>query len=57
MSRIGKLPIEIPMGVDVQLDGSHVIVKGPNGTLERTFSPLVTISKEENQIKVTRDTD
>lgn len=57
MSRIGKLPIEIPNGVDVQLNGSHVIVKGPNGTLERTFSPLVTISKEENQIKVTRDTD
>jgi large subunit ribosomal protein L6 len=57
VSRIGKLPIEIPNGVDVQLNGSHVIVKGPNGTLERTFSPLVTISKEENQIKVTRDTD
>jgi large subunit ribosomal protein L6 len=57
VSRIGKLPIEIPTGVDIQVDGSHVIVKGPNGTLERSFSPLVTISKEENQIKVTRDSD
>ena len=57
MSRIGKLPVEIPAGVDVQLNGSHVLVKGPNGTLERTFSPLVNIRKEENQIIVTRDSD
>jgi len=57
VSRIGKLPVEIPAGVDVQLNGSHVLVKGPNGTLERTFSPLVNIRKEENQIIVTRDSD
>ena len=57
MSRIGKLPVEIPAGVEVQLNGSHVVVKGPNGTLERTFSPLVSINKEENQIIVTRDSD
>jgi len=57
VSRIGKLPVEIPAGVEVQLNGSHVVVKGPNGTLERTFSPLVSINKEENQIIVTRDSD
>lgn len=57
MSRIGKLPVEIPAGVEVQLNGSHVVVKGPNGTLERTFSPLVNINREENQIIVTRDSD
>ena len=57
MSRIGKLPVEIPAGVEVQLNGSHVVVKGPNGTLERTFSPLVSINKDENQIIVTRDSD
>ena len=57
MSRIGKLPIEIPAGINVDLNGNHVTVKGPHGTLERTFSPLVTIKKEENQIIVTRDSD
>lgn len=57
MSRIGKLPVEIPAGVNVELKGSHVTVKGPNGMLERSFSPLVSIKKEENQIIVTRDSD
>jgi len=57
VSRIGKLPIEIPAGINVELNGSKVTVKGPNGMLERSFSPLVTIKKEENQILVTRDSD
>ena len=35
MSRIGKAPITVPSGVDVTIDGSHVTVKGPKGTLER----------------------
>ena len=57
MSRIGKLPIEIPTGINVELKGTHVSVKGPKGTLERSFSPLVKIKKEAEQIIVTRDSD
>jgi len=57
VSRIGKLPVEIPAGVEVELKGNNIKVKGPNGTLERSFSPLVTVKKETNQIVVTRDSD
>ena len=57
MSRIGKLPIDIPSGSSVELDGSHVSVKGKSGGLERSFSPLITISKEGEQIIVSRSSD
>jgi len=57
VSRIGKLPIDIPSGIDVDLDGSRVTVKGPNGVLERTFSPHIEIKKEADQIIVTRESD
>ena len=52
MSRIGKLPVEIPEGVNVELNGSKVTVKGPKGTLQREFSPYVEIKKEENKVLV-----
>lgn len=57
MSRIGKLPITIPSGVDVKLDGHHVTVKGTNGSLERSFSPLIKINQEGDQIIVTRESE
>jgi large subunit ribosomal protein L6 len=57
VSRIGRLPIEIPAGVQVQLNGSAVSVKGPKGELHRTFSSLVGIKMEENRVVVTRDSD
>ena len=57
MSRIGRLPVEIPSGVDVKIDGSHVQIKGPKGELEYTFSPDLTISEEEGQIVVTRPSE
>ena len=57
MSRIGKLPIEIPGGINIELNGNKVSVKGPKGELKRSFSPLVKIEKNENQIIVTRDSD
>jgi len=57
MSRIGKLPIAIPAGVDVAIDGSTVTVKGPKGTLTRQFHPNISIEKSEATINVTRPDD
>ncbi|MDY6873108.1 MAG: 50S ribosomal protein L6 [Chloroflexota bacterium] len=57
MSRVGKLPIEVPAGVDVKIDGSYVHVKGPKGELEWTFSPEMTIKQDDGVITVERPTD
>ena len=58
MSRIGRMPVAIPAGVTVQIaDGNHITVKGPKGTLEKTFSERMTFTVEGNQILVTRPTD
>jgi large subunit ribosomal protein L6 len=57
MSRVGKKPIEIPSGVTVTVNGNTVTVKGPKGELTRTFHPDMTITLEDNMIKVTRPSD
>ena len=57
MSRIGKKPVQIPAGVTVTVDGTHVAVKGPKGELERTFSELLTITQEGEESLVTRNDD
>ena len=58
MSRLGRKPIAIPAGVDVTIaDGNVVTVKGPKGTLTETFNGRMTITKEGNEIHVTRPTD
>ena len=57
MSRIGKLPIPVPSGVDVTLTGSHLSVKGTRGTLERSLSPQMQIAVDGGVITVTRPTD
>ncbi len=57
MSRIGKQPVAIPEGVDVKIDGNTVTVKGPKGELTRTFSNILTIAQEGNEIIVTRPDD
>lgn len=57
MSRIGKLPIGIPSGVDVQIEGNVVTVKGPKGSLTRELHPEINIVQENQQILVTRPDD
>lgn len=57
MSRIGKKPIPVPKGVTVQIEGTHVLVKGPRGTLEQDFRPEVNIAQEDGQIVVTRPSE
>lgn len=57
MSRIGRMPIEIPAGVDVKLDGHNMTVKGPNGTLSSSFHPNMIIEKEGSTITVKRPND
>ena len=59
MSRIGRLPVAIPAGVEIQVDEKEnkVTVKGPKGTLTRTFSPAMTLKQEDGHITVTRPND
>ena len=52
MSRIGKKPIEIPQGVQVQIEGKRVMVKGPKGELSREFADELKIEKNDNHIVV-----
>jgi large subunit ribosomal protein L6 len=57
MSRIGRLPIAIPAGVDVTIDGRTVTVKGPKGELSRELHPDIAVSREDGSIVVTRPTE
>lgn len=57
MSRIGRMPIEIPAGVEVKINGNEVTVKGPKGELKETFHKDITIAVEGNVINVTRPSD
>lgn len=57
MSRIGKMPITVPAGVDVKIDGTTVTVKGPKGELTRSFPETMMIEQEGEQITVKRPND
>lgn len=57
MSRIGRAPITIPDGVEVKIDGSDVMVKGPKGQLNDSFSPEMEIVMEDGAVLVKRPTD
>ncbi len=57
MSRIGRLPIAVPAGVDVTIDGSQVTVNGPRGTLSRQLHADMLVNREEGMIVVSRPTE
>ena len=58
MSRIGRAPITIPAGVELNItEGNHVTVKGPKGTLERQLAPQMSLEVEGNVVHVKRPND
>ena len=57
MSRIGKLPIPVPAGIDVKIEDTAITIKGPNGTLTQVFPKEITVALEDGQIIVTRPDD
>ncbi len=57
MSRVGQKPIPVPSGVDVTIDGSHVAVTGPKGTLELDAPEDITVARDGDEIVVTRPDD
>lgn len=57
MSRIGKMPIAVPSGVTVNIDGNEVTVKGPKGELKRAFHPDMSIVAEGSTLRVMRPDD
>jgi len=57
MSRIGRAPIPVPDGVDIQISGQHVTVKGPKGELAHTVVQPIGIEQADGELRVTRPTD
>ncbi|MBP3502723.1 MAG: 50S ribosomal protein L6 [Clostridia bacterium] len=57
MSRIGNKPITVPAGVEVKIDGQHITVKGPKGTLERDIHKNMSVTMDGNVITVSRPND
>jgi large subunit ribosomal protein L6 len=57
MSRIGRMPIPLPQGVEVNIKGNEVTVKGPNGELSRSLDPAMLISVDDRTVIVSRPSD
>jgi large subunit ribosomal protein L6 len=57
MSRIGRLPVPIPAGVEVAVDGRRLTVKGPKGELSRELHPDMLVAREDDRIVVSRPTE
>jgi len=57
MSRIGKLPISLPKGVTVTLNGQEVVVKGPKGELKQEVNPIISVEVKDGEVHVTRPND
>jgi large subunit ribosomal protein L6 len=53
MSRVGKMPVELPSGVEAKIDGQNIEIKGPKGVLNRTLNDLIQVSQEDGAIRVT----
>ncbi len=57
MSRVGKVPIPLPEGVEVEIKGGDVTVRGPRGELSRSFNPAMSISLDDGSVLVSRPSD
>jgi large subunit ribosomal protein L6 len=57
VSRVGRMPVVIPTGVQVEINGANVGVKGPKGEMNRTFSSLIGIAMEDGRIVITRNSN
>jgi large subunit ribosomal protein L6 len=57
MSRIGRMPVAVPSGVDVSIDGRRLTIKGPRGELSRELHPDMLVAREDDSIVVTRPTE
>ena len=57
MSRVGRMPVVVPKGVDVEIKGTYVHVKGPKGELQHTFPAAMEISLNEGVVEVKRPSD
>ena len=57
MSRIGKIPVTIPAGVEVTIEGQDVRVKGPKGELAHTVAQPITVEKNDGEVQVSRPND
>jgi large subunit ribosomal protein L6 len=57
MSRIGRIPVPVPAGVDVSIDGAKVAIKGPKGTLEHTVPTPIEVKHDGGALVVTRPND
>jgi large subunit ribosomal protein L6 len=57
MSRIGRMPIAVPAGVDVAIDGRHITVTGPKGSLARDLHPEIGVARDGDQLVVTRPSE
>ncbi len=57
MSRVGQMPIPLPEGVTVKIDGQRVVVKGPKGELEQQLRPEIAISENDGTLELSRESD
>ncbi|MCH8814388.1 MAG: 50S ribosomal protein L6 [Chloroflexi bacterium] len=57
MSRVGKAPIVVPKGVQIKVDGAHVVVKGPKGELDCDIDAEMTLVQTDGELRVTRPSD